>query len=133
MHEGQPAGFTCQSFFSLSLEPPLIAFAPGKGSSSWPKVSSSGDICVNVLADDQEALARTFAQSGTEKFVGVGWEPAAHGAPRLNGALAWLDCTIENVHEEGDHWLVTANVLTAETNEGEPLLFYRGGFGGFKP
>ena len=133
MHEGKPAGLTCQSFFSLSLEPPLIAFAPGKSSTSWPKVASSGSICVNVLAEDQEALARTFAQSGTEKFEGVGWEPAANDAPRLTGSLAWLDCTVENVHEEGDHWLVTAKVEVAETNEGEPLLFYRGGFGGFKP
>jgi len=74
IHDGKPAGFTCQSFFSLSLEPPLIAFAPGKTSSSWPKVASSGSVCVNILAADQEALARTFSQTGADKFMGVGWE-----------------------------------------------------------
>ena len=133
IHEGQPAGFTCQSFFSLSLDPPLIALAPGKTSTSWPKVSSSGSICVNILAADQEGLARTFAQSGADKFAGIGWSPAANGAPRLHGALAWMDCTIEDVHEAGDHWLVTARVIELESNEGEPLVFYRAGFGGFKP
>lgn len=133
MHEGKPAGLTCQSFFSLSLDPPLIAVAPSKTSTSWPRVSSSGSICVNVLAADQEGLARTFSQTGADKFAGVGWEPAANGAPRLQGALAWLDCTIEDVHEAGDHWLVTARVIEMDYSDGRPLLFYRGGFGGFAP
>ncbi|HET9731136.1 MAG TPA: flavin reductase family protein [Acidimicrobiales bacterium] len=133
LHEGRPAGFTCQSFFSLSLDPPLVALAPGKSSTSWPRVSHSKSICVNILAADQEGLAWTFSQSGTDKFAGVGWSPAANGAPRLHGALAWLDCTVEDVHEAGDHWLVTARVTELESNEGQPLLFYRGGFGGFSP
>lgn len=133
MHEGQPAGFTCQSFFSLSLDPPLVAMAPGKSSTSWPKASSSGSICVNMLSDQQEDLAWTFSQSGADKFAGVGWSPGANGAPRLHGSLAWLECTIEDVHEAGDHWLVTARVTDMESSPGQPLLFYRGGFGGFAP
>jgi 3-hydroxy-9,10-secoandrosta-1,3,5(10)-triene-9,17-dione monooxygenase reductase component len=133
MHDGHPAGYTGQSFFSLSLDPPLVAVAPGKSSTSWPRVSSSGSICINVLASDQEGLARKFAQSGADKFAGVGWRPAANGAPRLDGALAWIDCQIEQTYEAGDHWLVTARVIEMDYSAGEPLLFYRGGFGGFKP
>lgn len=133
MHEGGPAGFTCQSFFSLSLDPPLIAFAPGRSSTSWPKVSSSGSVCINILAADQEGLARTFSRSGTDKFAGVGWSQGANGAPRLQGALAWLECEVLDTHEAGDHWLVTATVVEMETGRGEPLLFYRGGFGSFTP
>lgn len=131
MHEDHPAGFTCQSFFSLSLEPPLVAIAPGKSSTSWPKVSSSGAICVNILTTDQEGLAWTFSQSGADKFAGVGWSPGANGAPRLHGSLAWMDCNVVDVHEAGDHWLVTARVLELESGAGQPLLFYRGGFGSF--
>lgn len=133
MHEGQPAGFTCQSFFSLSLDPPLVAFAPSKSSTSWPKVSSSGSVAINLLASDQEGIAWTFSQSGTDKFTGLGWSPSANGAPRLDGVLAWIDCTVEDVHEAGDHWLVTAAVTDLESSDGQPLLFYRGGFGGFAP
>jgi flavin reductase (DIM6/NTAB) family NADH-FMN oxidoreductase RutF len=133
MHDGHPAGYTGQSFFSLSLDPPLVALAPGKTSTSWPRVSSSGAICVNVLASDQESLARTFAQSGADKFAGVGWKAAANGAPRLDGALAWIDCSIDQKYEAGDHWLVTARVVELESRVGQPLLFYRGGFGGFTP
>ncbi len=132
LHDGQPAGLTCQSFFSLSLDPPLVAMAPGKSSTSWPRVSSTGNICINVLATNQEALARTFAKSGAEKFAGVGWSPAANGAPRLDGALAWIDCTIQESREAGDHYLVVAQVEDLETGSGQPLLFYRGGFGSFE-
>lgn len=132
MHDDGPAGFTCQSFFSLSLEPPLVALAPGKSSSSWPKASLNGNLCVNVLSSEQEAIARTFADSGADKFAGLGWSPAAHGAPRLDGALAWIDCEVEAVYDGGDHWLVVARVSDLEASEGEPLLFYRGGFGTFR-
>ena len=132
MADEVPAGLTCQSFFSLSLEPPLVAFAPGKSSTSWPGVSASRGICVNILAADQEGLARTFATSGAEKFEGVGWSPAANGAPRLEGALGWIDCSIEDVGDAGDHYLVVARVEALERGTGHPLLFYRGGFGGFE-
>lgn len=128
MHEGLAAGFTCQSFLSLSLDPPLIAIAPGKTSTSWPKVSSSGAFCVNILADGHEALARAFAQSGADKFEGVEWAPTTGGAPRVHGALAWLDCVVEHIHHAGDHWLVTAQVIELECTAGGPLVFYRGGF-----
>jgi 3-hydroxy-9,10-secoandrosta-1,3,5(10)-triene-9,17-dione monooxygenase reductase component len=132
IHEERPAGLTCQSFFSLSLDPPLVAFAPGRGSTSWPKVSAAGNLCINVLGSEQEALARTFANSGVDKFDGVGWTPAANGAPRLDGSLAWIDCNVEQSYEAGDHYLVVARVEGIETGHGHPLIFYRGGFGGFE-
>ncbi len=71
---------------SLSLEPPLIAIAPGKSSTSWPRIAPVGTFCVNVLSEDQEALCRDFAISGAErsdKFSGVGWSPGPAGAPLL--------------------------------------------------
>ena len=132
MHDDGPSGLTCQSFFSLSLDPPLVAFAPGKTSKSWPKASFTGNLCINVLSSDQESLAWTFADSGTDKFSGVGWTPAGHGAPHIADALAWIDCTVEQIHEAGDHYLVVARVIDLEAAEGEPLVFYRGGFGSFK-
>lgn len=130
-HHSEPAGFTCQSFFSVSLDPPLVALSPSRSSKSWPKVASSGHFCVNVLASEQEALARTFANSGADKFAGVGWSPGANGSPRLHGALAWIECQIEESYEAGDHLVVVARVQDLESGSGQPLLFYRGGFGGF--
>ncbi|HLH46810.1 MAG TPA: flavin reductase family protein [Acidimicrobiales bacterium] len=128
----RPVGFTCQSFFSLSLVPPLVAFAPSRTSTSWPQIQASGACTANVLTERQEALARAFARSSPDKFVGVGWESGVTGAPRLHDALAWIDCRVEHVLEGGDHLLVVAAVAAVESNGGEPLVFYRGGFGTFR-
>ena len=131
---GEPVGMTAQSFSSVSLEPPLVAFFPGKASTSYPRIQRAGVFCVNVLADDQEALCRAFAVSGGDKFHGVGYKPAAGtGSPVLSDALAWIDCRIEAEHDAGDHLITIGRVLDLEvTREAGPLLFYRGGFGRFE-
>ncbi len=132
--EGEPVGFTCQAFTSLSLDPPMVALAPSKNSTSWPKIAAAGDFCVNILADTQEALCRDFAVSGGDKFAGVGWRPAGNGAPVLDGVLAWVECRLVRVHDAGDHEVVLGSVLDMGVDGGAgPLLFYRGGFGRFVP
>jgi 3-hydroxy-9,10-secoandrosta-1,3,5(10)-triene-9,17-dione monooxygenase reductase component len=133
MDEGQPVGLACQSFFSLSLDPPLVAVAPSITSTSWPAIARSGAFCINILTDTQEPLCRVFSTSGADKFDGVGWSPASSGSPRLHDVLAWVDCRIGDVHPAGDHWLVVGEVLDLGVGGGEPLLFYRGGFGAFTP
>lgn len=126
LEEGSPVGFTCQSFVSLSLDPPLVALAPAKSSTSWPRIARAGSFCVNVLADDQAALCRTFAVSGADKFDGVAWHPAAvGGAPVIAGSLAWVDCRVELIHDAGDHELVVGRVIDLGVGQGSPLLFYR--------
>ena len=62
----------------------------------------------------------------------MGWTPGRTGAPRLADALAWVDCQIEDVHDAGDHVLVIGSVKALEGARGEPLVFYRGGFGSFQ-
>uniref|UniRef100_A0AAU2VNI8 Flavin reductase family protein n=1 Tax=Streptomyces sp. NBC_00008 TaxID=2903610 RepID=A0AAU2VNI8_9ACTN len=123
-----PVGFTCQSFTSLSLDPPLVALAPGKSSTSWPRIREAGFFCVNVLADTQEDTCLTFATSGADKFAGIDWAPGASGAPRLPGALAHIECELTGAYDAGDHELVIGRVLDIDTRPGRPLLFYRGAF-----
>ncbi len=126
---GEPVGFTCQSFVSLSLEPPFVAVAPARTSTTWPRIARAGSFCVNVLSDRQEELCRGFAVSGGPKFDGVAWHRAhATGAPLIEGSLAWVDCSIELVHDAGDHELIVGRVLGLGVGEGSPLLFYRSRF-----
>lgn len=130
--EGGPVGFTCQSFSALSLDPPLILICPGKGSSSWPRIEAAGRFCVNVLASDQEELCRGFAMRGADKFAGVGWEPGPYtGAPVIGGSLAWMECSLDSVHDGGDHVIAVGRVLDLGATDGKPLLFFRGGYGRF--
>jgi len=129
--ETGPVGLCVGSFASVSLDPPLVMFCAGKSSSSYPAIEAAGHYCVNVLAENQEDVARVFAAKGDDKFAGIGWRPSvANRAPVLNDVLAWIDCTIEAVHEAGDHWIVVGRVLDLEIgHEGGPLVFFRGGFG----
>jgi flavin reductase (DIM6/NTAB) family NADH-FMN oxidoreductase RutF len=131
-HRGQPFGLCANSFTSVSLDPPLVAFAAGNSSTSWPRIRSGRRFCVNVLAEDQEHLARRFAMSGGDKFAGVAWAESAHGLPLLEGALATIECTIEAEQTAGDHLLVLGRVLSLAVTPGaRPLLFYRGDYARF--
>ena len=127
--DGQPVGFTCQSFMSLSIDPPFVGVAPARTSTSWPRIARSGSFCVNVLTDAQEELCRGFAVSGGPKFDGVDWHPApGTGSPVIEGSLAWVDCRVELVHDAGDHELILGRVLDLGVGGGSPLLFFRSGF-----
>lgn len=124
-----PVGLAVGSFFSLSLDPPLVGFCPGKTSSSWERMSGSGSFCVNILSADQEDVCRVFASKSDDKFTGVGWSPASSGSPLLDGVLAWIDCDIETVHDGGDHHIVVGRVRELSVGaEGDPLVFFRGGY-----
>jgi len=130
----RPVGLAVNSFTSVSLDPPLVAFCVARTSTTWPTIRTMGSFCVNILADDQEAICRAFAGHGDERFRGVGWRPAESGAPILAGVLAWLDCTIEVEHDGGDHIMVVGRVRAMDVDhEGRPLVFYRGGYGRFEP
>ncbi|WP_246160662.1 flavin reductase family protein [Nocardioides humilatus] len=127
---GEPVGMTCQSFSSVSLDPPLVLFVPAKSSRAWPLIQRTGRFCVNILAADQESVSNQMATKGSDKFAGIDWRPAeVTGSPVIGGALSHLDCTIQSVHESGDHYVVIGKVEHLETSEQdqtEPLLYFRG-------
>ncbi|GGY26389.1 monooxygenase [Streptomyces djakartensis] len=129
-----PAGFACQSFTSLSLDPPLVAFMVGRTSTTWPRIARAGVFCVNVLGARQGELCRAFAVSGADKFAGVAYDAApVSGSPRLAGAVAWIDCAVHAVHSGGDHLIVVGRVNAlgaADDDPDGPLLFHRGHFTG---
>jgi 3-hydroxy-9,10-secoandrosta-1,3,5(10)-triene-9,17-dione monooxygenase reductase component len=127
-HDGTaPAGFACQSFAALSLDPPLVLFCPSRKSRTWPMIEATGTFAVNVLAEDQRDLSAVFGAPGTDKFAGLDWSPSPSGAPLLAGALTWIDCALETVHDGGDHRVVIGRVTAlGDLRDGRPLLFHRG-------
>ncbi|MEY2232093.1 MULTISPECIES: flavin reductase family protein [Streptomyces] len=129
--EEGPAGFACQSFASLSLDPPLVTFMVARTSTTWPRIARAGVFCVNILGAEQGELCRSFAVSGADKFAGVAHTPApVTGSPQLDAVPAWIDCRIQAVHTGGDHLIVVGRVVAmGAAGEGEPLLFHKGRFG----
>lgn len=128
--DARPTGLTCQSFMSLSLDPPLVAFAVAVTSKSYPAIREVGRFAVNILAEDQAELATAFARSGTDKFAGVGWRREVTGAPLLDGTVGHVECELVEEYPIGDHLLVVGRVVApAGHPDAAPLLFFRGSFG----
>lgn len=123
------AGVTIGSLVSLSLEPPLVGVAVGVHTSPHLLLREAGRFVVNVLAGDQERLARHFAASvpPIAMWREVTTRPGTLPEPLLDGALAWLECRIEAEHAAGDHALFVASVLTTELGRDAPGLVYVGG------
>jgi flavin reductase (DIM6/NTAB) family NADH-FMN oxidoreductase RutF len=122
-----PLGFTCQSFASLSLDPPLISFSPARTSTTWPRIRELGRFCINVLAHDQAQLSDQFAGADSDRFAGVGWSASPLGSPVIDGVSAWIDCELASEYEGGDHTIVVGAVRALHSNpQRHPLIFYRG-------
>ena len=129
--DDEPVGMACNSFISVSLDPALVGFCAATSSSTWPIIRNAGRFCVNVMAEDHADLTRNFSRKGIDRFEGVEWAPRSSG-PGLEGAVAWIDCTLWHEYEAGDHTIVLGQVHTIEAaSEVSPLVFYEGSSGAF--
>jgi 3-hydroxy-9,10-secoandrosta-1,3,5(10)-triene-9,17-dione monooxygenase reductase component len=125
-------GMAIGSFTSVSLDPPLVAFLPGKTSGSWLAMREAGSFCVNIMAADQMATCGVMASKAEDKFAEVNWCPGPTGSPIIEGSIAYIDCSIEAIHDGGDHDIVVGRVVEMEVMEvKDPLLFFKGGYGTF--
>ncbi len=130
--DGLPVGMVVGTFTSVSIDPPLVGFLPGKYSASWSLIEASGHFCVNVLARDQLDLCAQLAKPGPDKFKGVNFTLSAHGLPVLADTMVSIECRLHAVQDAGDHWFVTGLVLGLGSHrEADPMLFHRGQYGGF--
>ena len=128
---GQPVGTTANAVSSLSLDPPLILVCFDRASLTLEAIRSHGAFVVNVLATPQRELAANFARRGTEAvWEGVEHGPGPTGSPRLKGALATLECTVEHSLPGGDHEIIIGRLRYAEASadDASPLLFWRGSY-----
>jgi 3-hydroxy-9,10-secoandrosta-1,3,5(10)-triene-9,17-dione monooxygenase reductase component len=129
-----PAGFACQSFTPLSLDPPLVLFCPQAASGTWRRIRATGTFCVNVLAEEHRDVSRVFGAPHADKFAGLPWHPAPSGAAILADALTWVDCAVEAIHPGGDHAIVVGRVTAlGDCRDAAPLLFFKGRYTGTTP
>jgi 3-hydroxy-9,10-secoandrosta-1,3,5(10)-triene-9,17-dione monooxygenase reductase component len=122
-----PLGLTCQSFVSVSLDPPLISFTVSTTSKRYPRIREAGRFCVNVLSEEQEPLSRAFGRGGDDLWTDLEWTSSPLGSPVIAGSHAWIDCHTQTEVPAGDHVIVLGSVvdLGADSTR-RPLVFYRG-------
>jgi flavin reductase (DIM6/NTAB) family NADH-FMN oxidoreductase RutF len=128
---GKPYGITCNSFASVSLNPPLVLWSLGMYSQGLPIFQNASHFAVNVLGASQQALAAQFAKASTDKFKDVSWTPGLGNAPLLADSVACFQCRAANRYYGGDHVIFLGAVEAYTYNGKEPLLFARGGYGRF--
>ncbi len=124
-------GLAVGSFFSVSLDPPLVGFCVGCNSESWAKIAVNGRFSVNVLSEHQSAVSNTFAGKGKDKFAEIDWTPSpVTGSPWITDAVAHIDCEIEHTYEGGDHSIIVGRVKTLQVHPAAdgPLIFFKGSY-----
>ena len=126
--DGRDHGMTVSAFCSLSLDPPLVLLCVDKTATMHAPLLAASHFAVNLLALEQEALSRRFAESIDAKFDGVTVTRQLSGCALIDGALAHLECAMWAQHEGGDHTIFVGRVNRADAREAEPLLHYRGGY-----
>lgn len=126
---GAPAGATANAVTSLSLDPPLMLACLDRGSRTLEVVRATGAFGVSVLGAGQEGLARGFASKAphTEKFREAPWTER-EGVPILDGAIAWVACTLRALHPGGDHEIAVGDAVAVGGEGGDPLVFWSGGY-----
>jgi flavin reductase (DIM6/NTAB) family NADH-FMN oxidoreductase RutF len=121
-------GMTVTSVSSLSVDPPTLIVSINRGSSSWPLLKRHGVFGVNILTADQLDIAERFTGKdglkGADRFAGAEWITRASGVPLLVGALAAVDCEVEEIVERHSHAIVIGRVLDMQISTRTAALAY---------
>ncbi|MDJ0992070.1 MAG: flavin reductase family protein [Dinoroseobacter sp.] len=125
-----PMGITVNSFASVSLEPPLLLWCPGKASSRYEAFAGADRFAIHVLGQDHLDLAMGFAKR-PDAFEGIALDDCPNGVPLIADCLARFECETVQRHEAGDHSIVVGQVTQASLRDGEALVFSEGMFGRF--
>jgi len=129
--EGNPCGFTANSFTSVSIDPPLLLVNIAKSAYGCSAFTRSSGFVVNILAHDQRDLSNLFASAGADKFAAVDWQAAATGSPIIDEVIAWFDCEHFQQVDAGDHIVLIGKVVGYAYNTHAPLGFCRGAYVSF--
>jgi flavin reductase (DIM6/NTAB) family NADH-FMN oxidoreductase RutF len=128
-------GATVTSAASFSMAPPTMMVSLNLSSSTWRAVRRHGHFCINVLRRDQQAVADRFAGrggvAGAARYAEAAWAPLVTGALALEGALASIDCELEDAFERHSHALLLGRVSAITLGHGEALLYGDGRYGVF--
>ncbi len=138
-HEERTEGMTANALISVSLNPLLFLVSVHRDARLNPRIREEGYFAVNILADDQEGLSRLFASpersSGLPAIRSLGGGYGSTGAPLAAGALAAIECELEEVYPGGDHDLFIGRVVTVRMGDArkDPLIYHEGGYTSPKP
>jgi flavin reductase (DIM6/NTAB) family NADH-FMN oxidoreductase RutF len=128
---GEVHGMTANAFASVSLDPLLLLVCVDRNARTHAHLHTKKRFGVNILAENQRPISEYYARPDytherAEAEAGARFDRTAHGTPKLQGAIAYLECKLQSAQEAGDHTIFIAEVEDVLVRQGEPLLFHRG-------
>jgi len=126
---GESLGLTVNSFASVSLDPPLVLWSLRNDSEVYAEFSAPRYFAINVLAKEHHGHSGRYAIKGDHRLDPEHFTPGKYGAPIVRDALASFECELHATYDGGDHLIILGRVRDVQKrDDGEPLLFYRGGY-----
>jgi len=123
-----PVGLTANSFASVSLDPPLVAWSLSRQAPSYSAFQNHKAFAINILCDQSMDLALKFARPAPDKFADVDWFGGVDGVPLLRVAATTIECQTESRIPAGDHEIYVGRVINFHQTDKPPLVFYKGKF-----
>ena len=133
--DGQVVGMTASAFTSVSLDPVLVLMCPAKDAECYSALTEAAYFSIHLLAGTQGNLAWQFAKSGVDKTEGLPIVQGPHGAPKIAGCLAYLECRHHALYDGGDHGILLGEVQYLEMADSavDPLVYCRSQLGPLPP
>ncbi|MFE4542306.1 flavin reductase family protein [Arthrobacter sp. NPDC056727] len=124
--QGEKHALVASSFMvGVSLEPCLVAVAVQKSSETWDLMKDAASIGVSIFAKNQGWLTRKLASKDrASRFDGVSAEVGNNGAVFIDDAALWLETSVYDVSESGDHWMILLEVVKLGSGENDPLIWH---------
>jgi len=124
-----PLGIAANSFTSVSLVPPIVSVCVGHSSTTWPRIRDAGRLGISILGAHQEDACRQLSGRAADRFATLRWRASDGGAVFVEGASAWLECSVDSVVTAGDHDVVLLRVHELDADpEVAPLVFHASRF-----
>ncbi len=126
--DGNPRGFTANSFTSVSLDPAMLSICIGKSADSVDVFRQTDGFAINILSENQAETSSLFASKRPDKFAITPWHEGPLGHPVLEGVCAWFDCSVVQTIDAGDHLIMIGRVQAYDYNDQNGLGYVRGGY-----
>lgn len=119
-----PVGMAASSFTSVSVEPPLVSVCIQKTSETWPVLRDRPRLGLSVMSQWQDVACRQLASKDGDRFAGIEWDAGPHDSILVRGSSAWMEVSLYNEIEAGDHLIALLEVHGLDTSPHTPPLVF---------
>ena len=114
--DGEIAAATVNWVTQTAFEPPLVVVGVKADASAHDVIKKAGSFALNILGKGQQGPAFAFfkpVEKDGNKINGEAYSAGSTGAPVLESVPAYVECSLEQTVENGDHSIFVGKVVNA--------------------